>query len=239
MEKLDIAKIEEELKPLLKHKSYNAFVQHSDSYKYAEIINKIATYCLYCNINSIETIRKSVDKKGERMSFDHFVRKNDDVDNDLNCYNLIPSCHICNSNYKGANDCDDKILNPFLDNFNELAQFDINLEPDQLGKFADSNICIDVITKDDNLLDKTIETIKVFNLQERYNSKNTKDDLKDFFRNLKYLTSIKEKDYNLIGLDSEFMKDFVSDIKDCPINKKRYGKLKKDIFKKYSQLNNA
>ena len=51
MKKLDIAIIENELKRLLNHSSYNAFVQHDDSYRYAEIINKYASYCLYCKQN--------------------------------------------------------------------------------------------------------------------------------------------------------------------------------------------
>lgn len=237
MKKLDIAKIENQLRPLLKHKSYNAFVESKDSYKYAEIINKQASYCLYCNIESIETIRKDVDKKGQRLKFDHFKQKNGTKENDLNCYNLVPSCHTCNSDYKGAKSLENTILNPLKEDFDELVRFDIDIASEQLGKFFEHNICFEYISSNTNMVTKAKQTIKVFNLEKRYNAENVKKELKVFFRDLKNTTKFKAKDYKLLNETEQEIKDGIFDIKNCEINKTKYGKLKKDLVNKYLNIN--
>lgn len=235
MKKLDIAKIEDVLKPLLNHKSYNAFVKSDDSYKYAEIINKYASYCLYCNIESIETIRKN--KKGQRLRYDHFRKQDRTIENDLDCYNLVPSCHHCNSDYKGAQVLDNVILHPLKEDFDSLANFDIDITPEQLGKFSEYDICLLIISDDEILKEKTKQTIEVFNLKNRYNTPNVKDELKYFFINLKYTTKFKAKDYKNLNETEEEIKNAIFDIQNCEINKTKYGKLKKDLVNKYLNIN--
>lgn len=236
MEKLDIANIEKNLKSLLNHKSYNAFSASQDSYKYAEIINKYASFCLYCNMESIITHRRGRNKKGDRLRFDHFIRKVDTA-NVLNPYNLIPCCHKCNSDYKGSQDVDSMILNPLKESFNELAEFYISVKPEEIGKFNKYEFCIKITTKNKKLQQKTKNTIKIFNLANRYNGKDTKSDLTPFMNILFNTTSFKFDDYKkLSGCD----KDSICKIFGVPyknINKERYGKLKNDLVKKYLGIN--
>ncbi len=235
MEKLDIANIEERLKPLLNHKSYDAFSKCEDSYKYAEIINEYANFCLYCNIESIITHRKERGKKGDRLRFDHFVRKN--ATNELDPYNLIPCCHKCNSDYKGALDIDGEILNPFKESFNELAEFYLSVEPEEIGKFSKYDFCIKVTTNNKNLQKKTQKTIQIFNLKNRYNSEDTKSDMRPFINTLVNTTTFKFNDYTKL---SGYDKNLICNLFEVPyknINKKRYGKLKNDLAKKYLGIN--
>lgn len=237
MKKLDIAKIEDVLKPLLNHKSYNAFVKSDDSYKYAEIINKYASYCLYCNIESIETIRKNANNKGQRPRYDHFRKQDGTIENDLACYNLVPCCNACNSAYKGAQVLDNVILNPLKEDFDSLANFDIDITPEQLGKFSECDIFLVIISDDKILKEKTKQTIEVFNLKKRYNTPNVKNELKDFFINLKYTTKFKAKDYKNLNETEQEIKNAIFDIQNCEINKTKYGKLKKDLVNKYLNIN--
>lgn len=236
MKKLDIAIIEDELKKLLNHSSYNAFVQHDDSYRYAEIINKYASYCLYCNIESIETIRAEY-SRGQRLRYDHFKKQDGTKENDLNCYNLVPSCHHCNSDYKSDKELEDTILHPLKEDFDSLVKFDIDITPEQLGSFSEYKINFEILPNNtESLTRKAEQTIIVFNLERRYNSKNTKNELKGFFNNLKYTTKFKVNGYKNLSETEEDIKKAIFDVSKCEINKTKYGKLKKDLTNKYLNI---
>lgn len=233
MQKLDIAQIEHELAPLLNHTTYNAFVQSDDAYKYAEVINKYALYCLYCNIEQIETIRVKYGSRGQRLRYDHFKRQDGTRETDLNCYNLVPSCHHCNSDYKGSDDLENVILNPLVDDFDTLAKFDLDIDIEKIGKFADYNICINVSQENRVLSEKAQQTIRVFNLINRYNAETTKSELKDFLRDLLFTTKFKRKGYKKLNKTEKEIKNSIFDKRKCEINKTKYGKLKKDLVNKY------
>lgn len=58
--------------------------------------------CPYCNRQYTFTIVDTKNGKVARPELDHFLPKNSDPLLALSFYNLIPSCHVCNSNLKGA-----------------------------------------------------------------------------------------------------------------------------------------
>jgi len=80
--------------------------------------------CLYCNRNYILTVTNT-DDKIIRPEFDHFFPKSDHPILALSFYNLIPSCHICNSNLKGKKAFSlDNYFHPYLNSFdNENVKF--------------------------------------------------------------------------------------------------------------------
>lgn len=234
MERIDISPIKAELDNILhKHQSYSRFTSSEDSYDYAEKLNELVTICPYCNIEDIETVKKTDTEKGQRMCFDHFRRKKGSRELDLNSENLVPSCHRCNSNYKNIKDLEEEILNPLTDNFDELAQFSLDITPQTPDDYKAARILINAITGDNLLYKKTAKTIEVFNLENRYNSKNTKKDLHDFFKNMSYYPDIRVRDLQSLSVIEKDVIDYILDINDAEINKTKYGKFKKDIVKRY------
>lgn len=236
MQKLNILKIENELNSILESfngKKYLDFSKSISAYDYAEVLNKEATYCLYCNIESIEVVRREYGKKGERATFDHFVRQNGS-ETDLSINNLIPCCSKCNSYYKGRENVDKDILHPFKDNFDELAEFSFKIATVLVGKeqYSDENIKINIITEDDELKHKTRKYLELFNIIKRYNTSNVKNNLKPFFREMCGTTINKIKDYITLGVIDD-IEDILSIVNSIEINKTQYGKLKKDIIKKH------
>lgn len=73
--------------------------------------------CLYCNRNYSLTVVNDEDRI-TRPELDHFLPKGKTPILALSFYNLIPSCHICNSNLKGKTDFSLAThFHPYLSNF--------------------------------------------------------------------------------------------------------------------------
>jgi len=91
-----------------------------DAYELAAKLN--IKVCPYCNRNYTFTIQS---KNGStRPVFDHFYDKGKHPFLALSFYNLIPSCHICNSSFKCQKPFSTKThLHPYLDDFNSIAKF--------------------------------------------------------------------------------------------------------------------
>ncbi|MFN8672173.1 MAG: hypothetical protein U0457_08870 [Candidatus Sericytochromatia bacterium] len=72
-----------------------------DSYVLSKNLN--VDVCPYCNRSYTNTIMKGSQKKDRiiRPEFDHFYSKSKYPLFSLSFYNLIPSCHFCNSSLKG------------------------------------------------------------------------------------------------------------------------------------------
>ncbi|KAA6326871.1 hypothetical protein EZS27_024078 [termite gut metagenome] len=85
------------------------------SYEVAKLIG--VNTCVYCNRQYIFTV-DSENNHITRPEFDHYLPKSEYPFFALSLYNLIPSCHICNSNCKGTIELD-KNLNPYSTKPNE------------------------------------------------------------------------------------------------------------------------
>lgn len=83
--------------------------------------------CPYCNKNYMVTISDTTNDIFTRPTLDHFFAKADYPFLALSLYNLIPSCHICNSHIKK----DKKFhinthIHPYFDDFNKIKKFNID-----------------------------------------------------------------------------------------------------------------
>lgn len=84
------------------------------------------TVCPYCNRQTIYTIQSRTGKT--RPEFDHFFNKADYPYLALSFYNLIPSCHICNSNLKGSKKFKLTLnIHPYIEGFENILRFKIEL----------------------------------------------------------------------------------------------------------------
>lgn len=92
------------------------------AYKLTEELN--VRSCLYCNRNYVLTVT-NCGKKIIRPELDHFFPQSKYPLLALSFYNMIPSCHICNSNLKGKTPFNlNTYFHPYLSNFDkENANF--------------------------------------------------------------------------------------------------------------------
>jgi len=97
-----------------------------DKWSAYEIAKKIGlNVCPYCNRTYTFTLGNDIDK-GVRFEFDHFYAQAKYPYLALSFFNLIPSCHICNSNLKGkAEFTIDTHLHPYLEGFSDNILFSI------------------------------------------------------------------------------------------------------------------
>lgn len=84
-------------------------------------------YCPYCNAETVFLLSDIKSKSGEsRSHLDHFYPRSAFPYLGVSLYNLIPACAHCNSSMKGDKiPFDDKTfwLNPYAEDFNDLARF--------------------------------------------------------------------------------------------------------------------
>lgn len=123
--------------------------------------------CPYCNDRKVEVINVERDATNEKklkayFDLDHFYPKSQNPFFATSFYNLIPSCHTCNSSEKS--DLPFAItthIHPYHDSFEDLFKFKISLKT-QLGDKADE---ITFVPKTNKLTDGVIEDL---NLDVRY-----------------------------------------------------------------------
>ncbi|MDQ6963012.1 MAG: hypothetical protein Q9M28_10905 [Mariprofundaceae bacterium] len=109
-----------------KYKNFTNKKKEYDAYELAESLN--INTCPYCNINSTYTVIKNKDEKITRPEFDHFYDKATYPILSLSFYNLIPSCHTCNSSLKSSKKFSIKThLHPYSDNFNDKVKFHLHI----------------------------------------------------------------------------------------------------------------
>jgi len=108
------------------------------AYKFTQLL-KINT-CPYCNRQYVFTFDRAdiakqsglknvrlKDIKGKiRPELDHFYSQKDFPYFRLSVFNLVPSCHICNSNLKGRMEFDnEKFINPYHQSFHSILRFSV------------------------------------------------------------------------------------------------------------------
>ncbi|MBQ4647415.1 MAG: hypothetical protein IJB79_08720 [Candidatus Gastranaerophilales bacterium] len=238
MKKIDIKKIKEELKEILK--SFETFERFSSNkeqaYKYAKIFK--IKICPYCNINYIYTVDDIV-----RPDFDHFEPKSTHPEKELDANNIIPCCPICNSRLKKMKEFNGKThLHPFKKDFDSIVDFKLDLKA--TNYLDEENFLIDIVkskkakVQDYKLAQKNIEEFKLI---ERYQQH--KDCAIEILKELKYYHISKKEEINkLVNMNNKFYIDYflskVSKYKNIDINNVSLGKLKKDIAKRYATQNN-
>ena len=129
---------------------YSSFVEsylpHWGAYSYVQSLN--VQTCLYCNrlytftldrkqnarnYNTTKTKDASrirlADIHGKtRPELDHFYPQSQFPYLALSLYNMIPSCHVCNSNFKGSLEKNwDEYLHPLEDDFHSIVTFKAKL----------------------------------------------------------------------------------------------------------------
>lgn len=207
-----------------------------DAYLLATDLN--VNTCPYCNRIPTFTLGNSKDK-GARPQFDHFFDKERFPYLSLSIYNLVPSCSICNSSYKGTKEFNiTDHFHPYIKGFDcENIKFTLevnNIEDilsvlDKSLKIPEYKIkfkCDPHKTLPNNINDLGLE--ELYNYDKSYTNDIIK---KSLIYNKDYIESLyKEWEGTLFDSKDE-IKNFVMgnylNIED--INNRPLGKLTKDI----------
>jgi hypothetical protein len=115
------------LSPKVKNRLSQAFYYADyDKWSAYELAKQIAiNVCPYCN-RSYTFVLGNDTIKGTRFQFDHFLSQHQYPYLALSFYNLVPSCHICNSNLKGSENFTTLTnIHPYLDGFSDNLVFSI------------------------------------------------------------------------------------------------------------------
>lgn len=169
-----------------------------NAYNYTKKIG--ISSCPYCNRQYAHTvIRKNLDDKNSeknvklRPDLDHFYPKAKYPFLAVSFYNLVPSCNICNSRFKGDIDFyKEPHSNPFEEGFANETKFKVKIEDIEFfqGKYEKCEIEFEVNKGIDGELEKRIEgNKKDFHIKDVY------QEHKDYVYELIHKSMIYSDDY--------------------------------------------
>ena len=215
---------------LLKIFDYDRFISKSTtrSYKIANIHNR--NTCTYCNRLYTLTVAgedKNRDDRITRPEFDHWFPKSRYPILALSFYNLIPSCHVCNSGMKGnANFNRNDYTHPFYKEDDQVFKFSYRKENVQ-----DNNVRI--LVEEDSKIDKTL---KAFKIEEVYNG-HSHLELRDLIElkhkySKNYLDILFNKTFKSlkVGKKEAYRLVFGVEFEEEDFHKRPFSKFKKDIL---------
>ena len=221
-----------------KYKRLNSFVEDIFNYETSFSIKttKYSTYnlannldistCVYCNRMYTKTV--FTPEKLTRPEFDHWFPKSKYPLLALSFYNLIPSCHICNSSLKGATNLNlNDYLHPYIDD-----EKIINTEI----KFSYYNKSLN--TFGFNMLNnpnskKGLNTINAFKIKEIYETH--EEEIKELTRirdvySESYLQKLSTLYKGIISPEEVYRLAFGVYIEETKFEKRPLSKMKKDIL---------
>lgn len=114
----------------LKNTFYYKYYDKWDAYKLASDLYDKANIkvCPYCNRNFVTVLVDEENGGKTRMTYDHFYDKATFPYLALSFYNLVPSCKVCNSDFKNTkNFYNEPHIHPYIDDINKL-KFKLDIE---------------------------------------------------------------------------------------------------------------
>lgn len=204
---------------------------HKNSWNRHIYISRLSLkICPYCNRNYITNYVDGTSNK-TTADADHYYIKSLYPVLQLNLYNLIPCCSVCNSNMKSSSD--KRHLHPFFDSMDSLS-FSLNYDDiPALFNYDESEIDIKVVDTCNNI--KTKNSIDIFKLDKVYQIHS------DVIFELKEKISLSllfDDDYYekafgiddpILNLDNNFGK-YWFDFLNKPYGSEPLNKLKTDIY---------
>ena len=162
-----------EQEPLLKIFSYSDY----DWEPYQLATDLGITSCCYCN-RQYTIVVGDDKKKGTRPQFDHFFPKSRFPYLALSFYNLIPSCSVCNSSLKGADDVAlGTHVHPYIEGFEEETRFTtvpscyediVGAMPPEQNAQKRMQVIFRQLSEDEELKKRIQGNINLFRLEEVY-----------------------------------------------------------------------
>lgn len=195
-----VREFEEEVKNLSIHKwpgyekvledifDYKGFTQRTSGWSAYDLVSELdVSVCPYCN-RSFVSILKS-DNKRTRPVLDHYYAKSLYPYLALSLFNLIPSCYVCNSSFKGDTDFyRQEAIYPYEEEFSDFAIFKTDFNETEpydyrylLGISKKFQISIVNNATDKEIRNKINTSVETFALDSIYNKH--QDVVRDLIRN--------------------------------------------------------
>ncbi|MCP2044706.1 HNH endonuclease [Pontibacter sp. HSC-36F09] len=149
---------------------YDLFIEKKVGYNAYNLAENLGmNVCPYCNREHTITINnKEVKGQLTRPDFDHYLPKSQYPLFALSFYNLIPSCKICNSTFKGKKNVKLKThLHPYVDSILSHVKFDYKETVNAAGE-KDIEIIIKPI-KDCKDKIRIAKSLELFKIEKVYN----------------------------------------------------------------------
>lgn len=222
------------LKSIFNYSEFSKKNKKYCAYTLAENLN-IRT-CLYCNRQYTLTV---INKKDQitRPEFDHFFDQGTYPLLALSIYNLIPSCHICNSTLKHTEKFDlEKYVHPYV-NKDVLNQYRYTYLPHNVTSIlgGSSKLQVKIVSEGQPDSVKINNTKNVFKLEDIINGHT--EELTDLF-DIRYKLSeryLEElmKTYKHLGINREeiYKLAFGVHYSEDDFVRRPFSKIKKDILK--------
>lgn len=179
--------------------------------------------CPYCNRTYTKTVIIQKKEKIIRPEFDHWFPKSEYPLLALSFYNLIPSCHICNSNVKGKTEFKlDTHFHPYNSASNVKATFSYNYK-------SCDGYRIKINTKDDFSRD----SVEAFQLENIYQAH--EDEVKDLIKirqaySDKYIEILNKSLKINLSKEEVYRLAFGVHYEEDKFDRRPLSKLKKDIL---------
>lgn len=150
----------------LVNSTYENWFQPKHGLQFLQLLNY--NTCVYCNRNYTKTIK---DIKGNKIlicEFDHWYVKTKFPLLAVSFYNLIPSCHPCNSSIKGEPKIDwDRALRNYIHPY--LVEKNQHFNFSYVSKsLTENNVKINVVKN--SKMDKTLKLFKTFEIYNSHSS---------------------------------------------------------------------
>jgi hypothetical protein len=228
-----------DLKRIFNYDSIRTRQKHLYNF-YQLSINLNIEVCPYCNRNYTTSHHYKININGAERNkyvfpaFDHFKAQTDFPLLALSFNNLIPTCSICNSSIKNANNVD--LRHPYNQDY-ITNYYSFSFTPNNYESLIGKQENIDIEIKYKNGISQAkkeeIErTLDFFNTRDTY-EKNHKGIIKDIINKKltftdKYMEEL-ESSYGLSFNDS-YKILYETHYEDDKLHKRPFSKLKKDIF---------
>lgn len=189
--------------------------------------------CPFCNNNYVYFYKEKSQRYNTIATLEHYYPKAKYPHLSLSFYNLIPSCYICNSKFKG---CDAKhmgeIHHPYRDDFDENSTFIISINKSIIKK--DDDLEIELKSNDDKCK-KSIERFQLDKIYEVHRDIAKEIWNKAYVYNDSRIDELYNSFYKDLGYTKEEVKNFIfcNYLKKDDINKRNHSKLTRDILKQF------
>ncbi|PCD05708.1 hypothetical protein CMV16_22005 [Peribacillus simplex] len=227
--------------------NYDNFTQATEGWSAYDLVSLAdVSVCPYCNRSFVTTLQ--TDGKKTRAVLDHYYAKSLYPYLGLSLYNLIPSCYVCNSSFKGDIDFyKDEAVYPYEEEFLNLATFrtDFNDKTPYnykylLGLSKEFKVNLEINTQDEGLQRKVKKSIETFALEDLYNTH--LDIVRDIIRssivnNKSRIDEIYEQFSDIFSSREEVMQSlYVNYMNEQDLGKRPFSKLTQDICKELGLL---
>lgn len=175
-------KVNDLISSVFSYKNFSKKEGEWNAYKWVELLD--LKTCPYCNRQFIHFYSKDEDDDEMRPALDHFYPKSRYPFLGISLFNLIPSCHVCNSSFKGEIDFFvEKHIHPFEETFGDHGKFSTDFKFKELGQDlvydisyltsvkdkSDFKLSLNISNENEELEEKISNSNTTFKIEALYN----------------------------------------------------------------------